>query len=67
MPKQLRDTKKTDTVSDRPELWAIRLELPPEDYERVERCAKRRGLNKASYARMAVLDYLERDEARSAK
>jgi hypothetical protein len=67
MPKQPKGTKKTDTVSDRSEVWAIRLDLPPGDYERVERCAKRRGLTKASYCRMAVLDYLERDEARSAK
>jgi hypothetical protein len=42
---------------------AVRLELPPDDYARLERCAKRRGLNKASYSRMAVLALIEKDEA----
>jgi uncharacterized protein YbaP (TraB family) len=41
---------------------AVRLDLKPEDFERLERQAQKRGLNKASYARMAVLERLESDE-----
>jgi hypothetical protein len=33
------------------------------DYERLERCARARGLTKASYARQAVLSQVRRDEA----
>lgn len=40
----------------------VRLDLLPADYERLERQARARGLNKASYARMAVLERLKRDE-----
>jgi hypothetical protein len=42
----------------------VRLDLTDEDHERLERQAKRRGLSKASYARMAVLERLEADEFR---
>lgn len=42
---------------------AVRLDLKPEDFERLERLAEKRGLNKASYARMAVLRLLDEDEA----
>jgi hypothetical protein len=42
---------------------AVRLDLTPADYARLERCARRRGLTKASFARMAVLALLEREEA----
>jgi hypothetical protein len=41
----------------------VRLDLSPVDFERLEVCAKRRGLTKASYARMAVLDLVRADEA----
>ncbi len=43
---------------------AVRLDLQPDDFERLEHQAKKRGLNKASYARMAVLERLEADEAK---
>lgn len=45
-----------------PAKMAIRLELPIADYERVERRARKLGLNRASYARMAVLRTLQQDE-----
>jgi hypothetical protein len=48
---------------------AIRLELPPAAYERVDRHARKRGLNKASFARMAilrVLDELDEEDKRKA-
>jgi hypothetical protein len=40
----------------------VRLDLSDRDFERLERIAELRGLNKASYARMAVLDRLRKDE-----
>jgi hypothetical protein len=43
----------------------IRLDLPPDDFERLERCAKKKGLTKSSYARMAVLEYIRADEAKA--
>lgn len=40
----------------------VRLELKIADVERLERCAQARGLNNASYARMAVLKLIKEDE-----
>jgi hypothetical protein len=42
----------------------VRLDLSPADHERLERCAKERGLSKSSYARMAVLERIKADEGR---
>jgi hypothetical protein len=44
----------------------IRLDVSPNDYERASACAEARGLTLASYARMALLDFLKRDEKGSA-
>jgi hypothetical protein len=41
---------------------AVRLDLSPKDHDRLDRAAERKGLSKASYARMAVLDRLEQEE-----
>src|SRR5262249_43832760 len=41
---------------------AVRLDLSDKDYERLERVAEERGLNKSSYARMAVVAQIRRDE-----
>jgi hypothetical protein len=41
----------------------VRLDLSPTDHERLERCARRLGLSKSSYARMAVLERIRADEA----
>jgi len=41
---------------------AIRLELFPQDHERLEAQARKRGLNKASTARMVILEWLEEQE-----
>jgi hypothetical protein len=38
---------------------AVRLELPIADYQRLETHARRLGLNRASFARMAILRILE--------
>jgi hypothetical protein len=40
----------------------VRLDLSPLDHERLERQAKRYGLSKSSYCRMAVMERLEADE-----
>jgi hypothetical protein len=40
----------------------VRLELSPDDHERLEQCARRRGLSLASYARQAVLERITADE-----
>jgi hypothetical protein len=41
----------------------VRLDLSESDHQRLERCARERGLNKASYARQAVLEKIKADEA----
>jgi hypothetical protein len=40
----------------------IRLELLPQDHERLEAQARKRGLNKAATARMVILEWLEEQE-----
>ncbi len=45
------------------DIRTVRLDLRPDDFDRLDRCAQRRGLSKASYARMAVLDLIRSDEA----
>jgi hypothetical protein len=46
---------------------AVRLDLSDKDYQRLERVTEERGLNKSSYARMAVLAQLRRDEEELAR
>ncbi len=41
---------------------AVRLELPMEDYKRLEKQCRKLGLTKASYSRMAVMKALIIDE-----
>jgi hypothetical protein len=45
----------------------VRLDLSESDHGRLERLARERGLNKASYARQAVLERMRADEAREGK
>jgi hypothetical protein len=45
---------------------AVRLDLTPTDHARLERCARDRGLNRASYARQAVLERIKADERTAA-
>jgi hypothetical protein len=44
----------------------VRLDLSEADHERLEHQAKKRGLNKAAFARMAVLDRLRQEETEGA-
>jgi hypothetical protein len=41
---------------------AIRLELFPQDHERLEAQGRKRGLSKAATARMVILEWLEEQE-----
>jgi hypothetical protein len=41
---------------------AVRLDLSDKDYQRLDRVTEFKGLNKASYSRMAVLERLRKDE-----
>jgi hypothetical protein len=41
---------------------AVRLDMTPRDAERLERCARAKGLSRASYARMATLERIKADE-----
>lgn len=40
----------------------VRLDLSPKDYERLERQASKRGLTKASTARMVILEWINAQE-----
>ena len=57
--------KKMPTVQEEREIKRVRLDLSPEDYVRLDRCAHARGLSKSSYSRMAVLEQIRLDEERS--
>ena len=46
---------------------AVRLDLSPKDHDRLERASEERGLSKSSYARMAVLALIKRDEEERGK
>jgi hypothetical protein len=59
-----RSPKKVHTVEAERSGRPVRLDLSETDHERLERCARERGLNKASYARQAVLERIKADEAR---
>jgi hypothetical protein len=55
-------TKKRAKPVEATKAKAVRLELTPDDYTRLERRARALGLTKASYARMAVMKQLHRED-----
>jgi hypothetical protein len=57
--------KKMNAVQDAKTSKAVRLELSLHDIDRLESCARERGLSNASYARMAVLERIKTDEGGS--
>jgi hypothetical protein len=57
-PKRMTTAQAVKTV--RP----VRSDPTDTDHQRLEKAAREKGLNKASYARMAVLDRLRADEGR---
>lgn len=54
--------KKVSSTQEKRATMPVRLDLPLIDYERLERCARKRGLSRASYARQAVMDWMNRDD-----
>lgn len=60
-----KSVKKVDAVQDEKAAKPVRLDLSAADHVRLEVQAKALGLNKASYARMAVLERIKADEDRS--
>jgi hypothetical protein len=58
--------KKVATTGQAETAKAVRLELSPQDHERLVIKARKRGLNKASTARMVILEWLDEQEAKAA-
>jgi hypothetical protein len=54
--------KKVGAVKDMTTTKPVRLDLTLADHDRLERQARRRGLNKAAYVRQALFERLEQDE-----
>ena len=61
---QKKAVRNRNAVQDKKVVKPVRLELSEADRETLARCAQVKGLNKASYARMAVLDRIRADEGR---
>ena len=55
-------SEKSTVDSERCRGRTVRLDLTDAEHKRLERVAERKGLNKASYCRMVVLERLEADE-----
>jgi hypothetical protein len=56
--------KKLESLESKKTAKPVRLDLSQSDHERLESCARAIGLNKSSYARMAVLERIKADEGR---
>ena len=55
---------KVNAVADERETKPVRLDLSLSDHERIERSARRFGLSKSAYVRMALFERLEADEGK---
>ena len=55
MAKAKAKARKMNAIAEKPALKPVRLQLPEPDHVRLEKQARKRGLNLASYARQAVL------------
>lgn len=64
MAKVKKGGKRMNAVETERTVRPVRLDLSDADHDRLEKTAKEKGLNKASYARMAVLERLKADEGR---
>jgi hypothetical protein len=67
MAKAKKGTRRMIAVQTERAVRPVRLDLSEADHERLERLARERGLNKASYARQAVLERMKADEANERK
>lgn len=54
--------KKVQAIADEKDVIRIRLDLTSEDNLRLEECVKKLGLNKAIFARLAVLQRIKKFE-----
>ena len=55
--------KQVNTAKEEQVTKAVRLDLSLQDHERLERCASRIGLSMSSCARMALLRWIQAEEA----
>lgn len=55
---------KVNAVAEDRETKPVRLDLSLADHQRIERSAKRFGLSKSAYVRMALFERLEADESK---
>ena len=67
MAKAKKGVKRMSAVQTEKSARPVRLDLAEADHDRLERLARERGLNKASYARQAVLERMRADEAKEGK
>lgn len=64
MTKKRVEVKKVATTTKEPATRHARIELPGGDYDRLKRAADRYHISVAGYIRMAVMERIERDEAK---
>jgi hypothetical protein len=57
-----RAPKKMPVTTDERATRPVRLDLSIEDHKRLERCAKRYGISKSSYVRVALFERMGSDE-----
>lgn len=57
-----KETKKMTATQDEVATKAVRLDLTATDHARLDRQARKRGLTKASYSRMIILEKLDEEE-----
>ena len=63
MAKTKKGPKRTNAVQVEKTARPVRLDRSESDHERLDRCTRERGLNKASSARQAVLERIKADES----
>lgn len=64
MAKKKAGAKKMPATAEEKTVKHARIELPGEDYQRLKTAADRYHISVAAYIRMAVMERIERDEAK---
>jgi hypothetical protein len=57
-----KEAKKVNATQDEVTTKAVRLDLTVSDHARLDRQARKRGLTKASYSRMVILEKLDEED-----
>ncbi len=57
-----KEVKQVNATQAEPTTKAVRLDLTMKDHARLDRQAKKRGLTKASYSRMVLLEKLDEED-----